>query len=233
MLDPFENGLATRVTERTERTEITEENRDNRCNEELMVSVQTALSVSDDVARNVAKAILSTQPKSEGHRNQEVFEFCRALKSIPALRDAPARQLRPAVKIWHKIAFPIIGTKPFEDTWADFLYGWPRVRFPKGSDPIAMIMMRVKNAPLSDEALDYDAPETRRLVSICRELQRASGNGPFFLSCRTAGELLGLDYVTAWRRLIVLAEDGIIRCVERGTRGRATRYRYVAHQQGR
>lgn len=132
------------------------------------------------------------------------------------------------MKVWHEHALPVIGTMPFEDTWVDFLCGWPRVRFPRGSEPMAMIMERALKAPLPKEALDYDAPETRRLVSLCRELQRAAGDSPFFLSCTTAGELLGLDYIPAWRRLTILVADGVIQCVGPGTRSRAARYKYVA-----
>ena len=74
----------------------------------------------------------------------------------------------------------------------------------------------------------YDCPKTHRLIKLCRELQRASGDGPFFLSCRTAGELLGLDHNTAWRRLGMLVSDDLIQTVEPGTKTKATRYRYVA-----
>ena len=73
----------------------------------------------------------------------------------------------------------------------------------------------------------YGVPGTL-LVAVCRELQRASGDKPFFLACRTTGRLLGVDHTTAWRWLFLLTHKGIIEEVEKGDRAkrRASRYRY-------
>jgi hypothetical protein len=66
------------------------------------------------------------------------------------------------------------------------------------------------------------------LVALCRELQRLSDDSPLFLACRTAGHLLNIKHVTAWRWLFALTQDGIIAEVEKGDRARcrASRYRY-------
>lgn len=231
-VDPFAIGLAERVTERTEETEETEDSRaieaQNYCSVVSVVSVLSVLSVSDDIAAAIRDAIESTLPKRRGKRNTEVFEFARALKAIAALADAEPRALRGVVKLWHQRAYPVISTKPFDQTWADFLYGWPRVKFPKGREPMAQILARADSSSLPEAAAMYDCPKTHRLIKVCRELQRASGDGPFFLSCRTAGDLLDLDHNTAWRRLGMLVSDGIIQTIEPGTKTKATRYRYVA-----
>ncbi len=74
----------------------------------------------------------------------------------------------------------------------------------------------------------------RLLAALCRELQRESGDRPFYLACRTAGRLLKSDYTTAWRWLFLLAHDRVIDEVEKGLRGggrakrRASRDRYLA-----
>ena len=67
--------------------------------------------------------------------------------------------------------------------------------------------------PLTDlpaVAQDYNTEAMLRLVVICRELQRARGEGPFYLSCRKAGQLIGVDHDTASRWLRVLVVDGIL-----------------------
>ena len=46
------------------------------------------------------------------------------------------------------------------------------------------------------------------LVGICRELQRRAGDAPFFLGCRTAAELLGVEHNTAARWLPGAAGNG-------------------------
>ncbi len=59
-------------------------------------------------------------------------------------------------------------------------------------------------------------------------LQRVSGEKPFFLACRTAGKLLGVDHTTASRGLFLLRNDGLLEEVEKGNRinRRASRYKY-------
>ena len=62
----------------------------------------------------------------------------------------------------------------------------------------------------------YERPEVRLLVALCRELQRATGDGSFYLATRTAGRLLGVDNMTAWRWLSGLTMDGVLRLTEPG-----------------
>ena len=78
-------------------------------------------------------------------------------------------------------------------------------------------------------AMRYEQDGLRLLVALCRELQRVSGDKPSFLACRTAGGLLGVKHVTAWRWLFALAQDKILSEVEKGDRARrrASRFRYL------
>jgi hypothetical protein len=67
------------------------------------------------------------------------------------------------------------------------------------------------------------------LAGLCAELQRRAGEAEFFLSCRSAGALLGLPYRQASRMLKRLEHEGLLTCTERGTpgpRGRASRFRW-------
>lgn len=235
-IDPFAIGLATPVVESvTERTEEIEETEEIEaivgrgvCGAISRAEVLAAFSVSQTDSAAIAIAIEATQPTRERQRNFAVFRFSRHLKGIPALADADPRSLEPLVRLWHRRALPVIGTKPFDDTWAEFIYGWSRVKWPKGSGPMADILAKTDAAPLPEVAMKYECPMTHRLIKLCRELQRASGDGPFFLSCRTAADLLDMGHpMTAHRRLYLLEFDDIIRTVEPGTRTRATRYRYI------
>lgn len=222
VIEPFESGLAHGVTERTEETE------ENREIEAMSKFGLNALLFSNEVLQKIQEAIISTLPKYEGERNRALFELARALKAIPGLADANSHDLRDVVRRWHKLALPVIGTKPFDDTWAEFVYGWPRVKFPKGSEPMTQILANADASELPPVAELYDCPLTHRLIKLCRELQRAAGDGPFFLSCRTAGELLGVDHNTAWKRLRMLESDDVLKATARGTKTRATRYMYTA-----
>jgi hypothetical protein len=176
------------------------------------------------------RAIRESLPTGPGKRHRQVFEFARALRAIPWLADAPVDTLEPYVRRWHKLALPHITTKAFEETWIDFLNAWLRVKFPKGAEPMAAIFQQAKESTVPRAALRYEIDGLWLLASLCRELQRASGDKPFFLSCRTAGRLLEVDHTTAWRWLFLLAHDQIIHEVEQGDQGkrRASRYRYLA-----
>ena len=54
------------------------------------------------------------------------------------------------------------------------------------------------------------------LANVCGELQDWAGEGPFYLSARKAGELLGVPQMTAWRYLRNLERDKILVVAERG-----------------
>jgi hypothetical protein len=228
----LKEGHATESTETTERTETTEDNRGQQKSlgvEGVVAGKDPALDQSPGVSGTIEQAIQESLPYGVGRRNRQVFQLARHLKSIPALADANPLDLEPFVREWHRRALPFIGTKPFEETWIDFLRGWPRVKFPKGSEPMALIFAKALEADVPKVAERYDRPELRLLVSLCRELQRAAGDGPFYLAVRTAGRLLGVDHTTAWRWLWLLEQEGILKVVIRGDQsGTATRFRYVA-----
>jgi hypothetical protein len=69
------------------------------------------------------------------------------------------------------------------------------------------------------------------LAALCRELQRTAGPRPFYLDCRTAGQLLHIHHTTAWRLLTVLCADGILAAGDKGSRarGKANEYRYLGN----
>lgn len=213
-IDPFAVGLVQDVTERAETAERID-----------AIGVCVPYGTLDE-------AIALTQPQREGERNRKLFELARALKSMPEYADADPRDLQQIVRRWHGQALPVIGTKPFDDTWFDFLYAWPRVRFTLGGGPMAQIFARAAENDPPAAAQRYERPELRLLVALCRELQRATGDGPFFLSCWTAARLLGVAHMTAWRWLCGLTADGVLVVVEKGGRanamGKATRFRYIA-----
>ncbi len=177
----------------------------------------------------IERAIAETLPSVPGERNRCVFEFARWIKSIPQFSDAHAKDLDFILREWHRRALPFIGTKPVEETLIDFYQSWPKVKFAKGKEPMSIIFAKAK-ATEPEVALKYESPQIRLMVSLCRELQRATGDGPFFLSCQTAGQLLEADKKSAYRWLSFLEMEGLLRVVEKGSAKtqRATRWRYLA-----
>lgn len=182
-----------------------------------------------ELPAEVARAIAATRPSRTGQRNRLVFEFARWLKALPDYRDADPRSLDDVVRQWHQQAKPFIGTPDFEETLIDFRKGWAKVKHPRGMEPMAEIVAKAFAAAVPEVAEKYESEPVRRLTALCRELQRAAGAGPFYLSCHTAGRLLGADPKSANRWLFFLEDEGILQTVEKGSNRtqRATRYRYL------
>lgn len=213
-LDPFAVGLAPDVTEQAEQTKQTEAIEKGR----------------NDSRLTVESAICLSLPTGPGQRNQCAFRLARALKAVPGLADAEPAALRGIVRQWHQQALPFIRTRPFDESWAEFVYAWSRVVLPWGTDALSVVWRKAMQAECPEAAERYELPEVRRLVAFCRQLQRSVGDGAFFLSCRTAARLLECGPMTAWRWLNMLTADDVLSVVHRGTagaKGRATRYRYV------
>ena len=204
------------VTEKTEQTEQTE---------------QTKAIVIDEF---IEKAIIETLPKDYGTRNRQIFEFARALKSLPQFTEADPKQFRDIVRVWHTMALPKIRTKDFEGTWIDFLKGWPRIKYAKGQEPMAQIFEKAIQLEPPQVAVEKypDNSKLKILVSLCRELQRAAGENPFFLSVRTAGKLLNVSAMEGSRCLFLLVSDEILKVIAKGGTAenprKATRFRYIA-----
>ena len=89
------------------------------------------------------------------------------------------------------------------------------------------VVKRVRNRPALEKLARYKDDKLSLIANICAELQVLSGADPFFLAVRTAGRLVGIDKMSAQRRLRILKRGKIIEVVEPGTRKRATRWRYL------
>ncbi len=182
------------------------------------------------LAPAVLHAIASTLPTGPGQRNRRLFHLARKLKAIPELANADFPELRPIVAEWHRQALPAIATKDCLETWADFVIAWPRVMF-AGDDVVEAAFARACAIAPPLKAVElYGTGPIVLLCSLCRELQRIAGEGQFFLDCRTAGQLVGVDHSTAWRWLSkVLCADGILLAGAKGSResGNANEFKYI------
>lgn len=217
----------------TERAEPPEEYRGGLRNTEEDGSHSGGVS-SDLLQLNLAdyirRAISATCPKTEGQRNNCLFEFARWLKSRPEFADADASAMEPFLRQWYDQALPFVGTKDFDETRGDFIRSYRRVRFPKGQSPLDSAFLRAQTAAPPAMSLRYEDPRKQQLAALCRELQRTSQPAPFFLSCRTVANLFNISHQSANTWLFVLEQDQILTVDTRGTRGtggKATRFRYI------
>jgi hypothetical protein len=178
---------------------------------------------------SVADAIRLTVPSNHGRRNRAIFSFARHLKAIPSLANAGLEELRPHVHSWHAAALPFIGTKDFDETWADFVNAWPKVEYAAGGEPIlAIYKAALADRPPTSATERYTSEPLRNLVLLCFKLQQVAGTHPFYLDCRTAGRLVGITHTLANSYLRLLMHDGVLKREEKGKQGRASRYRWTA-----
>ena len=164
-----------------------------------------------------------TIPRNEGERNFRLFELARWAKGT--MPHATREELRYIVQLWHQQALPVIGTKPFAASWADFERGWAAVKHPYG-ETMNSIIEGLPPLPPGIAALGYGAPETS-LVRVCLALAMHHAPEPFFLGSRRAGELMGLHFTDAAKVLTALCADGVIEVVTKGAGAKASRYRYI------
>lgn len=73
----------------------------------------------------------------------------------------------------------------------------------------------VVGAPLPDAALIYQKPGKQLLVALCFAMQAEAGSGVWYLSCRTAADVLTsmgheVNYTTVSRSLRALLTDGVL-----------------------
>lgn len=242
-IDPFTCGLFPRGSNSASPALLgggagDRENREIRERRELKVSKNieqsngsplSALSITltPELWAAIEAALQASLPASEGQRNAKLFEFARRLKAIPELRDLNTPQLREIVREWHGLAVGVIRTKDFDETLGDFEYGWERVRFPWGTNPLEAAMAAADRESAPQCATHFESESTIRIIKLFRELQKVAGDNVFFAAGADVAELVGLDPNSAWKRINQIVKAGIFEIAELGRRGRATRFRYL------
>ena len=184
----------------------------------------------------VEEAIRGTLPPDIGWRRKCLWYFLLKLKRHPDLRGKPVIATRTYVQRWHKRALPTIGTKPFTHTWDDAVGAWDRIN-PEYESEMGAIVQRAftSEPPTLVAELDYaDDPVTVALVCLFREMQRARGEEPFWISCEKAAQVISekvarTNRMTIARRIKMLIADLVVDRVSVGRRedNKSSEYRYL------
>ena len=180
----------------------------------------------------VENAIKRTLPKAFGTRNRKIFDLAKALRTM--YPNANPKIFRKAVRKWYELAFVHIRTKDFAETWLDFLVAWENVTYFEGVNPMFLYEKAIKLEPPQTVALNYpDNHNIQSLAVLCREMQKACDDKPFFLSARTAAGLLEISAMQANRYLRLLVKEDVLVIIEKGGTAenprKATRFRYITN----
>lgn len=174
----------------------------------------------------IADAIAGTLPSAIGQRNRRLFDLAQRLKKI--MPNAGNDELEPVVQQWFAVALPVIGTKEWDETWADFTTAWGNVSHVVGGRWNEI----VQDSCLIDiDVGDYDGAAAA-IIRLAAALQAHHGDGVGWpLSCRKAGKVAKVNHVRAAVVLKDLVSVGVIELVTPGGKGprskRAAEYRFV------
>jgi len=182
-------------------------------------------------SRTIETVIAETLPTQAGERRHKLFNLARGLKFDLRMASSQPAELKAVVRQWHGKALPVIQTKNFDETWADFLAAWECAHTPLSADPVGNAFDGAKTEGTPTVAGQYDTPDVQRLVRACHILAHRAGDSPFYLSSHDAARRLGVPQPTAFRWLKMLVADGLLVAIEPGNRHRATRYRWTGSLQ--
>lgn len=169
--------------------------------------------MSTPLDRKEEECVRDSLPYKHGMYAASLLKLACRLQSL----KKPRMSFRAAVAHWMKGAKAFIDDLPFETVWETFCETWEKVKKPYG-EKMNVLMQQVRHDPPSEVASEFESVKARELVGLCELLQRHAGDDPFFLSCRAAGEALGIHHEPANALLKTLCACGVLRLVENGTR---------------
>jgi hypothetical protein len=156
-------------------------------------------------------------------------ELVQCLSKIPELRGRPAADLEPAIRDWFQKSAK--NTESFwPEVWQHWVYLWDTWVNKSYRDAAYQAYDAAMAKPLPAAAMRYPDEALQRLVALCHEMELRSGLKVWHLSCRKAGDVLGIGKNKANEFLNQLVSDGVLERTEEHIEGspRAQRYRYVA-----
>lgn len=157
----------------------------------------------------------------------------RLLKERNPEEWSPQEFQAHAARLFKSLPPPFAGTTTQSEVIALLAECMDAVEYAEGDGPFERAVASAREAETPACAHHHDDPRVRFLIRLCRELADIAAYGEFYLGCRKAGEVCGVDRMTAHRWLRMLCREGIIEVVDHpGTqtdygRRAATVYRWT------
>jgi hypothetical protein len=159
-----------------------------------------------------------------------LFIFARAIKAfeITHNRRLSQAELQSAFSLWWSVAKPMLpADADFDEYRFDFEDTFAKTHAPLGANSLQEAIRRAESSPLPPQAERYTSAKLKRLVAVCYQLQLLQVSSPFWMSVRDGGEILGtMNLRNVSTMLAGLVRDGLLVMIEKGTRKRATRFRF-------
>jgi len=207
---------------------------DNQINKPLVFDCQV-ICTDTAVTAVIANCVELTYPRRVGTRNHQLIELARQLARNEELRAKDAEWFRPVIERWLSKAAEFIGPRVLDESMAEWNYIWGVWLDDTIENPVFKASEHMKHRPLPAIPAHYRSETARRLVALCAAMAdvAADGDGVWFIPCRTAARVLGLDPETNYGFIAgvfqKMVRDGILEPVGERKRGsmKAPRYRYI------
>jgi 5S rRNA maturation endonuclease (ribonuclease M5) len=165
---------------------------------------------------------LACREKGKGHRQQ--FQLARYVRRLEMETGRPLNndELRAVHRHWFSASTALPAEATEAEAFGEFIDRLRKVRILPGTtgDTLRLAKQRARALPLPEIPGFIDAPDSmRKIAALHRELQRATGDVPHFLTAEDAREFAALKHkIKAHRIQLRLADDrlGVLRCVKRG-----------------
>lgn len=195
----------------------------------LLCPTQPALSYSVQSVEQAVEICLPTAPRKN---NVSLFKLARALLVLNAQHPLSPSDRMAAFSRWHDQT----KGKGFlrhdrAHYLTEFMNALKTAIHPLGESPVDAAWREAQAEPMPAEAALFDDEPSKKLVSLCYQLEQGSNGQPWYLSCRDAGRLTGMAHRTCSQWLAGFVALGILSIAEPGTKQHATRYRWKGNKQ--
>jgi hypothetical protein len=145
-----------------------------------------------------------------GQTNHRFPALATSLKNIPELRDVPAEALLPVIHWWYVQGRDSMNDNEWESVKGRWLYlgnEWSKPGIGPAWTAAAVLQ--------ESGAINPNESAKEVLTLLCDEIQQQAGNGIWYLSCRTAADVLTslgfkMSHDTSNRLLRQLVADGFL-----------------------
>ena len=165
--------------------------------------------------------------------DKTLFNFARALKAFEGTtksRLKKADQDSAFSLFWNTAKSRLPRDDSYDEWRFQFLQAFAKAKSPLGANHIQAALKLAQQEPPPPQCSRYaSSPKIQLLIAVCFHLQKMAGDGPFFLSIRSAAKIIGTtSLLQASNYLNGLVADTILTEVTHGKPGgkSASRFRF-------
>ncbi len=229
---PTESKSSSQCGGREPASEFTHDAHDSQESDDLQeLKVVKVCRVCGDLSGATEDEIVALCVPNRAHENNaRLFDLARGVKTLERERgqEYSERDLKRVFGRWFRKSRPCLRAgQTRAQYWDEFLRGGDVAQVALDEGGLLTAWQQTKKSEPPEWARVFKSAAGRMLVSLCWQLQKLAGEHDFFLSCYSAGKLLQVTPVHTASLLRALVAKGVLRIVEKGCTGKATRYRFT------